>query len=165
MPKFFQNHAGSSAKIWSSVSVLTLVQSRFELILLLWKSGVWIEPQSIFVARCFRLSFIFPYLILHRLIWSIKCLFLVFVLDSLCKPINNNTLFQNLNFPAARMKVLKLPWNHLKGVARHLYILYTVGNAWVVRSSKPMQRERFAIEFRVCLDFLKVLRFSFLVPR
>jgi len=40
MLKFFQNYAVSSAKIWSSVSVLTLVHSRFELILCLDSASV-----------------------------------------------------------------------------------------------------------------------------
>ena len=164
MPKFFHNYAVSSAKIWSSVSVLTLVHRRFELILLLWKSGVWIEPLSTFVARCFLLSFIFPYLILHRLSWSIKCLFLVFVLDSLCEPINNNILVQKIIFSLSAHESARIAMES-KGVARHLYILYTVGNTWSVRSSIRNQREMFATEFIVCLDFLKVLRFSFLVPR
>ena len=68
----------SSAKICSSVSVLTLVHSRFELILRLDSASVevqrlnWASNISTFVARCFLLSFIFSYLILHRLIWGIK---------------------------------------------------------------------------------------------
>ena len=51
----------------------------------------------------------------------------IFVLDCLCEPINNNILFQKLNFPAARRKVLELPWN--QKVSPGIYILYTVGNA------------------------------------
>ena len=48
----------------------------------------------------------------------------IFVLDSLCEPINNNILFQKLNFPAARMKVLELPWN--QKVSPGIYINYTL---------------------------------------
>ena len=48
----------------------------------------------------------------------------IFVLDSLCEPINNNILFQKLNFPAARMKVLELPWT--QKVSPGIYIYYTL---------------------------------------
>ena len=86
----------------------------------------------------------------------------IFVLDSLSEPINNNILFQKLNFPAARMKVLELPWN--QKMSPGIYIQYTLYELHEVLDLRN-QREMFAIEFRVCLDFLKVLRFSFLVPR
>ena len=48
----------------------------------------------------------------------------IFVLDSLSEPINNNILFQKLNFPAARMKVLELPWN--QKVSPGICIYYTL---------------------------------------
>ena len=48
----------------------------------------------------------------------------IFVLDSLCEPIINSILFQKLNFPAARMKVLELPWN--QKVSPGIYIYYTL---------------------------------------
>ena len=48
----------------------------------------------------------------------------IFVLDSLCEPINYNTLFQKLNFPATRMKVLELPWN--QKMSPGIYIYYTL---------------------------------------
>ena len=87
----------------------------------------------------------------------------IFVLDSLSEPINNNILFQKLNFPAARMKVLELPWN--QKVSPGIYIYYTLQEMHEVLIPSRNQREMFEIEFRVCLDLLKVLRFSFLVPR
>ena len=86
----------------------------------------------------------------------------IFVLDSLCEPIINSILFQKLNFPAARMKVLELPWN--QKVSLGIYIYHTLQEMHEVLDLRN-QREMFATEFRVCLDFLKVLRFSFLVPR
>ena len=52
----------------------------------------------------------------------------IFVLDCLCEPINNNTLFQKLNFPFSAHESARIAMES-KGVARHLYILYTVGNA------------------------------------
>ena len=48
----------------------------------------------------------------------------IFVLDSLCEPIINSILFQKLNFPAARMKVLELPWN--QKVSLGIYIYHTL---------------------------------------
>ena len=87
----------------------------------------------------------------------------IFVLDSLSEPINNNILVsKKLFFPAARMKVLELQWN--QKMSPGIYIYYTLQEIHEVLDLRN-QREMFAIEFRVCLDFLKVLRFSFLVPR
>ena len=48
----------------------------------------------------------------------------IFVLDSLSEPINNNILVQKIIFPAARMKVLELPWN--QKVSPGIYIYYTL---------------------------------------
>ena len=48
----------------------------------------------------------------------------IFVLDSICELITNDILFQKLNFPAARMKVLELPWN--QKVSPGIYIYYTL---------------------------------------
>ena len=70
----------------------------------------------------------------------------IFVLDSLCEPINNNILFQKLNFPAARMKVLELPWN--QKVSPGIYIYYTLQELHEVLDLRN-QREMFVIEFRV----------------
>ena len=53
----------------------------------------------------------------------------IFVLDSLCEPINNNILFQKLHFPIYSAHESARIAMESKDVARHLYILYTVGNA------------------------------------
>ena len=50
------------------------------------------------------------------------------VLDSLSEPINNNILVQKIIFSCSGHESARIAME-LKDVARHLYILYTVGNA------------------------------------
>ena len=137
MPKCFQNYAVSSAKISakSSVSVLILVHGGFELILFLWKSGVWIEAQSSFVARCFLLLFIFSCLILHRLFWALN-VYSDFRIGLSIWTYKQQYFIPKIKFSCSAHESARIAMES-KGVARHLYILYTVGNAWSVRSSEP----------------------------
>ena len=52
----------------------------------------------------------------------------IFVLDSLSEPINNNILVQKIIFSCSAHGSARIAMES-KGVARHLYIPYTVGNA------------------------------------
>ena len=56
----------------------------------------------------------------------------IFVLDSLCEPINNNILVQKIIFSCSAHESARIAMESKggpKGIARHLYMPYTVGNA------------------------------------
>ena len=55
----------------------------------------------------------------------------IFVLDSLSEPINNNILVQKIIFSCSAHESARIAMESKgpKGIARHLYIPYTVGNA------------------------------------
>ena len=52
----------------------------------------------------------------------------IFVLDSLSEPINKNILVQKIIFSCSAHESARIAMES-KGIARHLYIPYTVGNA------------------------------------
>ena len=52
----------------------------------------------------------------------------IFVLDSLSEPINYNILVQKIIFSCSAHESARIAMES-KGIARHLYIPYTVGNA------------------------------------